>query len=191
MMKVFIAGARSVLKLDNEVIKRLHQISEKEYDVLIGDCNGVDTAVQKYYTQMGYQRVTVFASNGVARNNVGGWTIHSVPVESNMKGFDFYKQKDIAMANDADYGFMIWDGRSKGTLNNMINLLNQGKKVLLYLTAFNQMCWIEDLESLQKLVAQLPIDTQKKFQDLTFARQKEINTQLSIQLSVFQQAFSD
>jgi hypothetical protein len=53
------------------------------------------------------------------------------------------------------------------------------------------MCWIEDLESLQKLVAQLPIDTQKKFQDLTFARQKEINTQLSIQLSVFQQAFSD
>ena len=140
---------------------------------------------------MGYQRVTVFASNGVARNNVGGWTIHSVPVESNMKGFDFYKQKDIAMANDADYGFMIWDGRSKGTLNNMINLLNQGKKVLLYLTAFNQMCWIEDLESLQKLVAQLPIDTQKKFQDLMFARQKEINTQLSIQLSVFQQAFSD
>ena len=65
-MKVFIAGARSVQTLDNEVIKRLHQISEKEYDVLIGDCSGVDTAVQRYYTHVGYQRVTVFASNGKA-----------------------------------------------------------------------------------------------------------------------------
>lgn len=36
------------------------------------------------------------------------------------------------MAKNADIGFMIWNGKSKGTFNNMINLLNLGKEVILY-----------------------------------------------------------
>ncbi len=36
------------------------------------------------------------------------------------------------MAKDANCGFMIWDGTSKGTLTNVINLLGAQKKVLLY-----------------------------------------------------------
>lgn len=36
------------------------------------------------------------------------------------------------MAKDASCGFMIWDGKSKGTLTNVINLVNADKKVLLY-----------------------------------------------------------
>ena len=38
------------------------------------------------------------------------------------------------MASEADYGFMIWDGCSKGTTNNISNLLNAGKMVLVFLT---------------------------------------------------------
>ena len=36
------------------------------------------------------------------------------------------------MAKDASCGFMIWDGRSKGTLNNVLNLIQDGKVAVLY-----------------------------------------------------------
>ena len=36
------------------------------------------------------------------------------------------------MAKNANIGFMIWNGKSKGTFNNMINLLNLEKEVILY-----------------------------------------------------------
>lgn len=94
----------------------------------MGDCYGVDTAVQDFFIRLSYNNVTVFASNGKARNNIGNWNVENIHVDSSVKGFDFYKQKDIAMANSADYGFVIWDGSSRGTLNNIINLINQNKK---------------------------------------------------------------
>lgn len=44
----------------------------------------------------------------------------------------YYGIKDLAMAKDATWGFMIWDGESKGTLTNVVNLLKMQKNVLLY-----------------------------------------------------------
>lgn len=91
--------------------------------------------------------------NGKARNNIGRWNVRSVPVPSYVKGFDFYKQKDVAMANEADYGFMIWDGESRGTLNNIINLTAQGKRVLVYLTSKEEMVVVKNFDDLSQLVA--------------------------------------
>jgi hypothetical protein len=42
------------------------------------------------------------------------------------------------MAKDASCGFMLWDGISKGTLANVINLLDYDKKVLLFSAPKNQ-----------------------------------------------------
>jgi hypothetical protein len=39
----------------------------------------------------------------------------------------------MAMAHDAKCGMMLWDGKSKGTLNNIQQIINAGKKVLVYL----------------------------------------------------------
>lgn len=49
-----------------------------------------------------------------------------------MTGFEFYAQKDLEMAEKANIGFMIWNGKSKGTFNNIINLLYLEKEVILY-----------------------------------------------------------
>ena len=38
------------------------------------------------------------------------------------------------MSEKADYGFMIWDGASPGTVNNVLNLLERGKKVVVYVS---------------------------------------------------------
>lgn len=133
-MKIFIAGAKSINDLDEPVQKKMLSIYKKNFDVLVGDCYGVDTSVQQFYANLGYNKVLVYASNGKARNNIGHWEIKAISVPHSVRGFDFYKQKDIAMANDADYGLMIWDGKSKGTWNNIVNLVSQNKTVAVYLT---------------------------------------------------------
>lgn len=165
-MKIFIAGARSVQNLDASVQQRMMTICQKGYDVLVGDCYGVDASVQRFYSNLGYSNVTVFASNGKARNNIGGWNIRNVAVPSCVHGFDFYKQKDIAMTNEADYGFMIWDGKSRGTLNNTINLIMQHKTVLMYLTTIDRMVVIKTLDDLNKVVGVCTPKTQVTYSKL-------------------------
>ena len=73
--------------------------------------DGIDSSVQEYLSQRKYKNVKLYASNGIARNNYGNWRVENVEVDSNIKGFDFYAQKDLQMVKDADIGFMIWNGR--------------------------------------------------------------------------------
>ena len=63
--------------------------------------------MQKYFHDLHYSNVIVYASNGHARNNVGLWQGNTVNVSNNIKGFEYYTIKDKAMAYNADYGFMI------------------------------------------------------------------------------------
>ncbi len=166
-MKIFIAGAKSIKALPDVVQQRMMTIYQKGYEVLVGDCYGVDASVQKFYSGLGYSNVVVFASNGKARNNIGRWNVRNVAVPSYVRGFDFYKQKDIAMANEADYGFMIWDGESRGTLNNTINLVTRGKQVLIYLTTQEQMLTVKDLDDLSVLVERCSPTTQTLYENLS------------------------
>ena len=151
-MKVFIAGARAVSVLDGVVKERLNNIFIKNYTVVVGDASGVDCAVQRFFSNHRYRNVIIYASEGKARNNIGSWAVHSVDVPIRSRGFDYYAAKDIAMANDADYGFMIWNGESKGTLNNIVNLINLDKKSIVYLTTNKEFYNIDGIDDLQELV---------------------------------------
>lgn len=150
-MKVFIAGPRAISALDPDVKERLSSIMLQGLTVLVGDACGVDQAVQKHLHKNAYQNVIVYASNGVARNNVGLWPVRNVAVEKGVSGFDFYVRKDAQMAADADFGFMIWNGKSKGTLNDMINLAKGGKGVLAYLTTRKEFYRFNRLDAVEKL----------------------------------------
>jgi len=152
-MKVFVAGPRTISSIDAPVEERLNNIYTKNYTVLVGDASGVDSAVQKYFCNLGYGNVIVFASEGKARNNVGRWEVRRIDVPARLKGFNYYAAKDRAMSEDADYGFMIWNGESKGTLNNIISLVNLGKRSIVYLTTEKKFYKIDDIECLQKLLA--------------------------------------
>lgn len=133
-MKIFIGGPRTLSALNSEVLQIIDDIIENGYTILIGESIGVDKAVQRYCHEKQYRNVKIYASNGQARNNKGQWEVVNVEVDGNVKGFDFYAAKDLAMAKAADYGFMIWNGSSKGTLNDIINLTLLDKKVLVYYT---------------------------------------------------------
>lgn len=128
-MTVFIGGSKTIKKLNTNVLLKLKEIIEKNHHIVVGDCPGVDTLVQQYLFDYGYENVTIYASGETVRNNVGAWNVQHIPVEDGVSGFDFYRKKDIAMSDVADYGLMIWDGKSKGTYHNIMDLQERGKFV--------------------------------------------------------------
>jgi len=133
MSKVFIGGSRRISRLDAEVRERLDRILAQEMPVLIGDANGADKAVQRYLDERGYRNVEVFCAGRICRNNVGQWRQRPVSATRHSKSsFRFYAAKDRAMTQEADYGFMVWDGSSGGTLLNVLRLVKQKKKVVVY-----------------------------------------------------------
>ena len=78
MEKVFIAGPLKIRTLDKNINERLDNIIRNKIEVLVGDANGVDTAVQEYLNLKKYKNVTVYCIN-YPRNNIGNWKIVSIP----------------------------------------------------------------------------------------------------------------
>lgn len=149
MSKVFFGGSRKLGRLNSSVRTRLRNLIANRHTVLIGDANGVDKAVQSFLAQEGYRNVVVYCMDGDCRNNVGQWPVETVDSGGKRKDFAYFALKDAQMSLAADYGFMIWDGESKGTLNNVLNLLQQAKSVLLYRSPrgeFIQLKSVADLE---------------------------------------------
>ena len=132
MTKVFIGGSRRVSRLGAPVHARLDKIIDKGLAVIVGDANGADKAVQQYLFNKHYDNVEVFCSGTACRNNVGHWPTRQIHTDTHDKGLRFYTAKDRAMSSEATYGFMVWDGKSTGTLLNVLRLLRQDKKVVVY-----------------------------------------------------------
>lgn len=132
MTKVFIGGSRHVSRLNAQVRKRLDNIVEKGFPILIGDANGADKAVQQYLHSKHYKNVEVFCSDGICRNNIGDWEIRSISAGTRERSVQFYSAKDRVMAQEATVGLMMWDGKSIGTLLNIFRLLSLKKKAVIY-----------------------------------------------------------
>jgi probable addiction module antidote protein len=132
MTKIFIGGSRHVSRLPTEVRKRLDNVVASGYQIVVGDANGADKAVQKHLLDSHYDKVTVFCSGDTARNNLGNWHVRRVDPPKGTKGFQFYAAKDRQMAREADFGLMIWDGKSPGTLLNVLRLVQVGKISVLF-----------------------------------------------------------
>lgn len=131
MSVVFIGGSRGVSRLPPEVMERLNNIVASQLLILVGDANGADKAVQKHLLDPHYDKVTVFCSGETCRNNLGRWKTANITPSNAAKGFQFYAAKDREMARKADFGLMIWDGKSAGTVLNVLRLVRAGKKVVL------------------------------------------------------------
>ena len=145
-MKVFIGGSIVIRDLDYAVKNELDKYMNGASEILIGDAYGIDSLVQRYLEEHDYNNVTVYASNGRARNNIGGWKIEKIEVSSGIFGRDFYTYKDIAMTNDCDIALMIWNGQSKGTLANIKRMLDCGKGVNVYLSEKRKMRSVNDFK---------------------------------------------
>jgi hypothetical protein len=130
---VFVAGSRQISRLPAEVGHRLDTMIEKGVQILVGDANGADKAVQRYLADRSHPNVLVHCMKDHCRNNVGNCPTRQLVSPRGAKGFEYYSVKDRAMVDTAEYGLTLWDAESKGTLNSVINLVRQGKPVVVYL----------------------------------------------------------
>ena len=128
-MKLFISGSKSISKLPEEVKSLLDEHIATGVEFLIGDCYGVDAAVQMYLDSKVYSNVTIYCSGETPRNNfVTGAKVRScAKAAKGLTGSAFHYVKDIQMAQDCDTALMVWDGKSKGTAENIRRIKEMGK----------------------------------------------------------------
>lgn len=135
-----------------------------KHTILVGDANGVDRAVQSFLAEEGYKNVRVFCMEGVCRNNIGNWPLVSVSASGTKKDFTYFARKDAEMSRSADFGFMIWDGKSKGTLNNVLNLLEQQKSVLVYLSPRKEFFSIKNKADIEEILRHCDTESKAVFE---------------------------
>ena len=56
------------------------------------------------------------------------------------------------MAKDADFGLMVWDSKSSGTLSNVIELLGRKKKSVVYVNKIKEFRTVGDVGQLEDLL---------------------------------------
>jgi len=152
MKTVFIGGSRRIGRLNEVIRARLDNIVDRELRVVIGDANGSDRAVQAYLAQRGYRDVVVYCMAEGCRNNLGGWNVQEVEA-SGERGFEYYALKDAQMVRNADCGFMLWDGKSRGTLLNAQRLLEVRKPVVIYFAPHRECMTVRTPDALKSLLA--------------------------------------
>tara|TARA_R110000868_G_scaffold402710_3_gene679273 strand:+ start:1388 stop:1936 length:549 start_codon:yes stop_codon:yes gene_type:complete len=129
---VFISGSLSITGLPEPVTERIGGIVERALPVLIGDARGADRAVQRYLSDRDVDAVTVYCSGEGPRNNVGEWPVRNIPSSARKGTAAYHAPKDAAMAQDASCGFVIWDGRSRGSLANIHRLAARRCFILIW-----------------------------------------------------------
>jgi hypothetical protein len=131
-MKIVLGGSRKIEAVPEVFKIQLSVWFGESCDFLIGDSTGVDYAFQTILNNARFERVKIFTSADAVRTNLGDWPV--VRIDSGLKGNSKSKHafKDRHMCQLADIGLMVWDGASAGTISNVIDLVNQGKKTLVW-----------------------------------------------------------
>jgi hypothetical protein len=153
MPTVFIAGSMTIKHLDRKVKDRMDNIISSRFATVVGDADGADTAIQTYLYERGAKDAVVYCSGSKPRNNVGNWPVCEVVSKHQPGTRAFFTVKDLRMAGDADFGLMIWDAKSTGTLANVIELLRQGKKSVVFVNKSREFITVGDVSQVETLVS--------------------------------------
>lgn len=165
MTKVFISGSMRIKHLDKNVLERINNIIEKHFNVIVGDAGGVDSSVQEYLKQKGIKTVLVYCSGSQPRNNLGKWETNCISTTSKPGTRAYFTAKDLQMATDCDYGLMVWDSKSTGTLSNAIELLSRHKKSLVYVNKAKEFLSVSDAGDLKRLLEYMSPTSLKKAEE--------------------------
>lgn len=153
MHKIFISGSMRIKNLDQNVLKRISNIINSNCQVIVGDADGVDSSIQDYLNNKQSKSVVVYCTGDQPRNNIGQWPVEKIHTDAKPGTRAFYTAKDIEMADDCDYGFMVWDTKSTGTLSNTIELLKRKKVSLVYINKTKKFLKVKDVNDLEKLTS--------------------------------------
>lgn len=149
---VFIAGSMNIKRLDAKVKERIENIVSQNFDVVVGDADGADTSIQSHLSSLQNAKATVFCSGRRPRNNVGGWPVQIVESKYTEGSRAFFTSKDLRMAEIADFGLMVWDAKSTGTLSNVLELLVRKKKCVVFVNKTKTFKTVASVEQFEELL---------------------------------------
>ena len=152
MKTVFMSGSRHLVRINELIRERVKSVISKNLQVLIGDANGADKALQAFLAECRYPNVVVFCSGAHFRNNIGEWEVEHVFVDPETRGRTFYMEKDKKMASEADSGLVLWDGKSAGSISNVFELLKREKPITVYFSPRKKFFAISSQNDLQALL---------------------------------------
>jgi hypothetical protein len=150
---VFLGGSRAISRLNDVIRAQLNNLITRQCKILIGDANGADKAMQKYFADQNYRDVLVFCMDR-PRNNLGNWEIRTLSSERKNKDSEYYATKDRAMSSEAKCSLMLWDGVSKGTLRNVMEQVEDKKRVLVYFSPKKKFFTLAAEADLENLLAE-------------------------------------
>lgn len=184
MTTVFLSGSRRLNRTNESIQEWIKNIVDQGYRIIVGDANGADKALQKFLAEIHYPQVVVFCSGQNCRNNIGHWETRQITVDTNLKGREFYTQKDKAMAAEADYGFVLWDGKSAGSISNVFELLKRNKKAVVYFSPEKRFFTVSSLNDANMLLEKCDIETfdsiKKKIKLATVSSEVQKSAQASL-----------
>ena len=145
MNSVFISGSIAIKSIPYKVEQSIKKIIDQNIRILVGDAKGVDTAIQNFCKRLDYLNVVVYSIYPVPRYKIPEFNTKHITVSPRLKTVrEKQTVKDIAMTKDCDYSLVIWDGKSKGSYQNMIRAINSDKEVKVFLQPENR--YLEDFE---------------------------------------------
>ncbi len=153
MKNIFISGSLRIKNINKLVINRIENIIRGNFTILVGDANGVDSSIQKILFNNSYNNVKVYCSGNYPRNNIGEWDVVTVQSEYKPNTRSFFTAKDIEMANHCDYGLMVWDSKSTGTLSNVYELLKKGKTSVVFVNKLKEFITVKNNRDFENLVS--------------------------------------
>lgn len=156
MQSVFVAGSPSIKVLPKLFAERLGDLVSSGLEFLVGDGNGPDKAVQELLLARETSAVIVFCVAWPGRNNLGRWPIQIVNNRARKGSTKVAAATDVAMAATADFGLMIWDGKSTAVLMNVIELTKHGKKSVMFIEPTASFVVIRNAIDLVTLVDLMP-----------------------------------
>jgi hypothetical protein len=152
MTTVFVAGSMKIKRLDPRFVDRLANVVSSNLNIVVGDAGGSDASIQAALLAMNSKLVVVYCSGPQPRNNLGSWRVHSVFSDAEEGTRAYFTAKDVEMANVADFGLMIWDAKSTGTLSNVLELLRRGKKCVVFVNKNKMFITVAGIDGLNQLV---------------------------------------
>ena len=118
--RLFVSGSRVYDGGDTRMIRHELVALKDKVGVLVGDCYGVDLAVQQICKEEGIE-CFVFHIGNRPRNNVG-FKAYKVPGSR-------YVDKDVMMSKLCDGALVFWNGTSRGSKANIDRIEAMGKPV--------------------------------------------------------------
>ena len=118
-MKIFIGGSKTIGKLPDKAAETIAAACRESHEILIGDCYGIDLAVQRLLAGLEYENVTVYTACPKARNKLRDWQEQRIVTDQT--GFAAHREKDQAMIAACDLAIFIWDGKQRERVRTLTN----------------------------------------------------------------------